>query len=298
MLGTDLQPAWDLISESLTDSGHGAITDHHPLSGGSINSAYRVTTESGVSLFVKVNNEHGLSMFEAEHDGLNELAAANAIRVPKPVVAGSGAGRSWFVSEYISLGRGNSHSNALLGEQMAALHRTKANRFGWSRDNTIGSTPQPNGQSDSWIDFYRDQRLKFQIDLAANNGFRGSLQEKGERLLADLSVFFTGYSPQPSLLHGDLWGGNRAFDENGQPVIFDPAVYYGDREADIAMTELFGGFESDFYAAYNEAWPLDEGYAVRKILYNLYHILNHANLFGGGYASQAESMIGLLLSET
>jgi len=135
------------------------------------------------------------------------------------------------------------------------------------------------------------------FELAARNGFTGSLQIKGERLMADMDVFFSTYRPQPSLLHGDLWAGNRAFDTAGQAVIFDPAVYYGDHEADIAMSELFGAFGADFYAAYNEAWPLDGGYAVRKILYNLYHILNHANLFGGAYASQAESMIDRLLAE-
>ncbi|ATX79549.1 Fructosamine-3-kinase [Mariprofundus aestuarium] len=289
---------WSLISKSLDGAvGCGKITTSHSLSGGSINSAYRVTTESEVSFFVKLNRESGLEMFEAECDGLYELIAANAIRVPLAVTTGSGAGHAWLVTEYINLGRGSGDSDRLLGMQLAALHRQAEESYGWFRDNTIGSTVQHNRRSGNWIDFYRHQRLKFQLDLAASNGFRGSLQEKGERLLADLGTFFVGYTPQPSLLHGDLWGGNCAFDEKGQPVMFDPAVYYGDREADIAMTELFGGFGADFYDAYNEEWPLDSGYAVRKTLYNLYHILNHANLFGGGYASQAEAMVDRLLSE-
>jgi len=289
---------WSLISGSLHNiTGCGAITDSHALSGGSINSAYRVNTEEGVPYFVKLNTLSELSMFEAESDGLDELVAANAIRVPLAVTTGSGAGHSWLVSEYIKLGSGEATSQRLLGLQMAALHRNSDSSFGWYRDNTIGSTPQYNTQSQHWIEFYRERRLKFQLDLAARNGFTGSLQMKGERLLADLGRFFTGYSPQPSLLHGDLWGGNCAFDESGAPVIFDPAVYYGDREADIAMTELFSGFSSRFYEAYNDLWPLDDGYKVRKTLYNLYHILNHANIFGGGYASQAEIMIDRLLSE-
>ncbi|NWF39736.1 fructosamine kinase family protein [Mariprofundus sp. NF] len=289
---------WSLISESLHNiTGCGAITDSHALSGGSINSAYRVNTEEGVPYFVKLNTLSSLSMFEAESDGLDELVAANAIRVPLAVTTGSGAGHSWLVSEYINLGSGESTSQRLLGLQMAALHRNSDSSFGWYRDNTIGSTAQINTESDSWVDFYRDNRLKFQLDLAARNGFTGSLQSKGERLLADLDSFFTDYSPQPSLLHGDLWGGNAAFDEQGQPLIFDPAVYYGDREADVAMTELFGGFSTEFYAAYNDSWQLDTGYRVRKTLYNLYHILNHANLFAGGYAAQAESMMDQLLSE-
>ncbi len=236
-------------------------------------------------------------MFAAEADGLCELASAKAIRVPIPVCYGKAAGKSWLVTEYIGFGRGEEDSAQLLGRQLATLHRQSSEQFGWFRDNTIGSTPQHNAWSNDWVDFYRDHRLRFQLELAARNGFAGSLQIKGERLMANLDVFFSSYAPIASLLHGDLWGGNRAFDESGQPVIFDPAVYYGDREADIAMTELFSGFGADFYAAYQEAWPLDAGYSVRKSLYNLYHILNHANLFGGGYAVQAESMIDRLLAE-
>jgi len=287
-----------LISEALnkvTDCG--SITSFHNLSGGSINSAYRLNTEADVSYFFKLNHSSVLSMFEAESDGLDELAAANAIRVPLVIDTGSGAGFSWLISEFIQLGRGESGSQRLLGLQLAALHRQCDRDFGWFRDNTIGSTPQCNTHSQNWIEFYREQRLKFQLDLAVSNGFTGSIQHKGERILADLDCFFSDYQPQPSLLHGDLWGGNCAFDTHGQPVIFDSAVYYGDREADLAMTELFGGFSTEFYSAYNDSWPLDGGYQVRKTLYNLYHILNHANLFGGAYVSQAESMIDRLLSE-
>jgi fructosamine-3-kinase len=142
--------------------------------------------------------------------------------------------------------------------------------------------------------FWRDQRLGYQLKLAARSG--RDLLKKGERILADLGAFFQNYRPVPSLLHGDLWGGNVSAVER-QPVIFDPAVYYGDREADLAMTELFGGFSEQFYQAYRDTWPLDDGYPVRKTLYNLYHVLNHFNLFGGGYGSQAERMIDSLLSE-
>jgi len=236
-------------------------------------------------------------MFEAEADGLRALACSQTIRIPEPVCVGAMEAHSWLVTEYVPLGRGQSHSASLLGQQLAGLHRSTSPGFGWFRDNTIGSTPQINKQNGNWVLFYRDQRLKFQLDLAARNGISGSLQDKGYRLMDDLAVFFESYLPVPSLLHGDLWGGNCSFDAQGDPVIFDPAVYYGDRETDIAMTELFGGFSGDFYAAYNEVWPLHDGYGVRKELYNLYHILNHANLFGGGYASQAESMIDRLLAE-
>src|SRR5208283_1970991 len=144
----------------------------------------------------------------------------------------------------------------------------------------------------------REQRLGFQLDLAARKGYGGKLQELGHQLMERLPEFFEGYHPQPSLLHGDLWGGNHACTSDGAPVIFDPAPYYGDREADLAMTELFGGFDQEFYTAYRAAWPPDAGYTTRRILYNLYHILNHANLFGGGYARQAEGMMQSLLNRS
>ena len=176
------------------------------------------------------------------------------------------------------------------------MHRTTRPQFGWWRDNTIGSTPQINTEEHDWIAFFREHRLHYQLELTATHG-NTRLLRAGEKLLEALPAFYSDYTPPASLLHGDLWGGNHGQLRDGTPVIFDPAVYYGDREADLAMTELFGGFSFSFYAAYNEAWPLDAGYRVRRELYNLYHVLNHFNLFGGGYAGQAEGMIGRLVSE-
>jgi protein-ribulosamine 3-kinase len=236
-------------------------------------------------------------MFEAERDGLTELAGVGSVRVPVPVCTGQAGGSAFLVMEYIRFGRPAADSAARLGRGLAEMHRHAGESFGWWRDNTIGSTPQPNGLDDDWVRFWRDRRLGHQLHLAAANGFGGTLQRLGERLLAELPAFFTAYRPTPSLLHGDLWGGNYAVDGSGAPVIFDPAVYYGDRETDLAMTKLFGGFSEDFYAAYREAWPLDAGYRQREALYKLYHVLNHANLFGGGYARQAEGMMDQLLSE-
>jgi fructosamine-3-kinase len=236
-------------------------------------------------------------MFAAEAEGLEEMAAANAVRVPRPLCWDVAEHQSFLVMEYIEFGGRAAEAAPRLGEQLAAMHQRTSNSFGWHRDNTIGSTPQINTSREDWSGFWREQRLAFQLNLLAHKGIGGSLQQKGERLMADLSAFFSGYAPQASLLHGDLWGGNQAVDAEGEPVIFDPAVYYGDRETDIAMTELFGGFPPAFYEAYNATWPLDAGYAVRKTLYNLYHILNHANLFGGGYARQAEGMMDRLLAE-
>ncbi len=234
-------------------------------------------------------------MFEAEAKGLREIAAAGAVRVPAPVCFGVAGGRAFLALEYLELAGGE--GDARLGEQLARLHRHVGDRFGWHMDNTIGATPQINTPMTDWVAFFRRHRLGFQLRLAAERGLGGGLQRKGERLMADMDVLFSGHDPAPSLLHGDLWGGNRGSLTDGTPVVFDPAVYYGDREADLAMTGLFGGFGPDFYAAYRAAWPLDDGYPVRRELYNLYHILNHANLFDGGYAARAESMMDRLLAE-
>ncbi|NOU14872.1 MAG: fructosamine kinase family protein [Methylococcaceae bacterium] len=267
-----------------------------PIAGGDINAAYKLECQDQ-SYFVKLNRAALLSMFEAEAAGLHQLALANTVKVPQPITVGVSDQQAFIVLDYIPLKSKNAQSDRLLGQQLALLHQQIQPYFGWQQDNTIGSTPQLNTLRKNWLEFWREQRLGFQLQLAAKNGFGGQLQSQGQRLLADLSVFFTSYQPHPCLLHGDLWAGNAAADGAGQPVIFDPACYYGDRETDIAMTELFGGFGADFYAAYNATYPLDAGYKVRKTLYNLYHILNHLNLFGGGYLGQAQRAIASLLAE-
>jgi fructosamine-3-kinase len=266
------------------------------IGGGCINSAYRLVGQSH-SFFVKLNRADKLDMFEAEAEGLQELIAANAIRVPQPICVGSDDDRAWLVMEYFEPGAGNGVSAEVFGRQLARMHRVTAPEFGWQRDNTIGSTPQINTRSHDWLLFWHDYRLGFQLWLAGRHGASHKLIQKGEALQAQMGGLFDGYRPEASILHGDLWSGNYAITREGEPVIFDPAVYYGDRETDLAMTELFGGFPARFYAAYNEVWPLDSGYEVRKNFYNLYHILNHFNLFGGGYAGQAERMIDQLLAE-
>ncbi len=262
--------------------------------GGDISEAF--TLSDGTRMFfAKVQPASRLPMFEAEAAGLAELAAANAVRVPQVICHGVAVGRAYLVLEYLLL---RPHGDAAqLGRQLAQQHRISAAQFGGARDNWIGATPQPNAWMAGWVDFWRERRLGFQLKLAAQNGYGGTLQRDGEALMAGLEDVFAGYRPQPSLLHGDLWGGNHGFLDDGAPVIFDPAVYYGDRECDLAMSELFGGFAPGFHAAYREAWPLDAGYAVRRMLYNLYHILNHANMFGGGYPAQAQRMLAQLLAE-
>jgi len=273
-----------------------ALESRTPVGGGCINRCYRVAG-CGRAFFVKVNAAGRRAMFEAEAAGLAETAATATMRVPAPVCAGANADAAWLVLEYIEFGEAMTQSMARLGEALAALHRATARKFGWARDNTIGSTPQINTQNGDWISFWRDCRLGHQLNLAAHNGAPKELLKKGERLAAGLQALFANRAVKPALLHGDLWGGNAGFDRDGSPVVFDPAVYYGDREADLAMTELFGGFSADFYAAYRGAFALDAGYDVRKQLYNLYHVLNHFNLFGGGYAAQAETLVDRLLAE-
>lgn len=276
------------------------VIAHSSIAGGDINRAWRLelggTNGETENFFVKQNRADRTEMFAAETEGLAELARNPELRIPAVITQGIAGDHAYLVLEYIAFGRGSTESAAQLGRGLAAQHRITAPSFGWQRDNTIGSTPQPNPWAANWIAFYRDQRLGFQLELAQRNGASASLLCAGEQLQDALPRFFVDYTPQPSLLHGDLWGGNWGTDEHGTPVLFDPAVYYGDREADLAMTELFGGFPSDFYAAYNEAFPLDPGYRQRKDLYNLYHILNHFNLFGGGYADQALRMTERLLA--
>jgi protein-ribulosamine 3-kinase len=271
------------------------ISNATPVGGGSINQAFRLEDGKGERYFLKVNDARHHPMFIAEAAGLDALAATDTLRVPRTITHGIAGDQGYLVLQYLELGsRGNAR---FLGEQLAALHRCTADQFGFAGDNFIGTTLQPNARTNDWIGFWRQHRLGFQLTLAANNGYGGRLQSLGEKLMEVLPAFFAGYTPQPSLLHGDLWGGNHAFLPDGTPAIFDPAAYYGDRECDLAMTELFGGFPENFYAAYRAIWPLDPGYATRRDLYNLYHILNHANLFGGGYATQAEQMMQRLLDE-
>jgi protein-ribulosamine 3-kinase len=263
--------------------------------GGCISRCWRWETATG-PVFVKQAGPDGLGMLEAERRGLEELRAAMALRAPAPLALGCFEGGVFLALEWIDLASATAAVEERLGEQLAALHRHRADRFGFDAGNFIGATPQPNGWCEDWVVFLRESRLGFQLDLAAAGGHGGRLQERGRRLLELLDVFFATYRPAPSLLHGDLWGGNWGADRSGAPVLYDPAVYYGDREADIAMTKLFGGFGPRFYSAYVASCPLDQAAGTRRDLYNLYHVLNHLNLFGGSYLAQAESMIDRLLA--
>jgi len=280
-------PDWTAI---LSELGLGKETPL-PVSGGDISSAWRVG-----DVFLKTGPVSSYDMFSAEAEGLAEFSTVGVIRVPKVLTCGALGETAWLATEWLQLSRPTHATEARLGEQLALLHDVPRDRFGWHRDNTIGLTPQHNSWSDDWVDFFREHRLGYQLQLADENGYSGSLQVNGARLLERLPVFFENYEPRPALLHGDLWSGNWGCCD-GAPVIFDPAVYYGDPESDLAMTRLFGGFGPAFYEAYSAVAPPAAGSHNRNDLYQLYHVLNHLNLFGSAYLGRAQELIDKLLYE-
>jgi fructosamine-3-kinase len=289
---------WSAVADALAAAA-GADVARAPesaVSGGCIHEAWRWRAGAD-ALFLKTSPAAHAPMLAAEARGLAELASADAVRVPHVVAQGVAGDLAWLALEWLDFSESSAAADALLGESLAALHRVRAHAFGFESDNYVGRTPQSNAWCADWVEFLRDRRLRPQLALAARQGARSALVDRGERLLDCVGVFYSSYRPAPSLLHGDLWSGNRAVTRAGVPVVFDPACYYGDREADLAMTRLFGGFGPRFYAAYVSAWPLDAAAGYRRDLHNLYHVLNHHNLFGGGYAAQAEAMIGALLAE-
>ncbi len=267
-----------------------------PISGGDINQAYKLTFQTQTTdclYFIKLNQVDGLSMFEAEAAGLTQIAQTQTIRVPVPICSGVHENYAYLILEYCPIVPLTDRTRHELGRKLAELHLASGSTaFGWQQNNTIGSTPQPNPWTTNWAEFWQGSRIGYQLDLAQQKGGRFKY---GDRLLANIPEILQAHSPKPSLVHGDLWGGNAGALATGEPVIFDPAVYWGDREVDLAMTELFGGFGAAFYQGYEAVYPIEPGFANRKSLYNLYHILNHYNLFGGSYGRQADRMMADLL---
>lgn len=288
-------PDWSSIARQLDEAGipAGNNPTPTPISGGDISAAWRLEADDR-EVFLKTGRIDSLHMFTGEAEGLAEIAKAKVLRVPEVYVVGETADSAFLALEWLTFGRSDSDVEQRFGERLATLHRTTARRFGWHRDNTIGLTPQQNAWSKDWVAFFQEHRLGYQLRLARENGFSGELQKQGRRLQKRLPSLFEDYEPVPSLLHGDLWGGNWA-SSDGEPVIFDPAVYYGDRETDLAMTKLFGGFGKAFYESYEAAWPLQPGSHERLTLYQLYHVLNHLNLFGSGYLGRALALTSALL---
>jgi fructosamine-3-kinase len=288
---------FDAIADAIAaHTGTSFTTDHvRPVSGGSIHRSWQI--DDGTNrYFVKTNEILSAPIFAAEARGLRELSAAGVLRTPTFVTLGQTETLAFLVLEHVDLAPLEQASGTSLGAALAQLHRVTGDAFGWHEDNFIGATPQHNAPHPGWPHFFGERRLRPQLQLAQHNGMDKSLAAKGCAVIERIGGLFIDYRPAPSLLHGDLWSGNAGQDSMGAPVIYDPACYYGDRETDIAMAELFGGFPASFYAAYRIAWPLDSGYEMRKPLYNLYHILNHFNLFGGAYLGQAQRMIEGLLA--
>lgn len=277
----------------------GAPLELEPVGGGCIAEAQVAVFTDGSSVFVKCA-EAAPDLFEREAEGLAALASAGAIRVPEVLAVDSGA----LVLEHIKQAPRQSDFFALFGSEFARLHRFKGPACGFPHNNYIGSTPQANapvrghwiagagdGDGSDWPEFFIERRLRFQADLAVERGHGNQLLHLLDRCETRLNELLCAAIEPPCILHGDLWGGNFIVDEKGRACLIDPAVYFGHREADLAMTRLFGGFEPVFYEAYNDKWPLADGHSERLPIYQLYHVLNHLNLFGGGYYAQSENIL-------
>lgn len=294
--------------EAVLQEHHGGpveIAASIPVSGGCIHDARLLTLADGRRFFLKSDDfgqrpGHAADLFDREAEGLAALAAADALRVPRDPLPGRVGNTAFLVMEAIPVGSAGQESNPAFwedfGRGFAALHRNTANdgasnparpaACGFAHDNYLGGTPQPNPWSDDWPDFFRQHRLGHQLALARTGGrSTAELERLGDRLANRLDDLLSLPEEPACLLHGDLWSGNFVADDTGAPVLVDPAAYYGHREADLAMTRLFGSFDRRFYAAYEEAWPLPAGSPERQDIYQLYHLLNHLNLFGDGYLS-------------
>ena len=288
---------WQDLSRQLTvlfdnDFSISAVT---PVAGGDINQSYCITGNNNRRLFVKLNSSAEADFFHCEAVGLNHIQKTGAIACPTPLLCGNSQPYAFLITPYHHM---RPHGDEFLfGQQLAKMHQRTHDYFGFDRDNYIGQTPQINTLEACWANFFLENRITPQLKLAYRNGFTAPLKKQALKLLEAIPGLLADYNPQPSLVHGDLWGGNKGFLTDGTPIIFDPACYYGDREVDIAMTHLFGGFGSDFYRGYDSIWPLNKDYKKRMRLYNLYHQLNHLNLFGSSYLKSCIATIQSLAQQ-
>jgi fructosamine-3-kinase len=268
-----------------------SVTAERPVGGGCIANAARLETTHG-PFFSKRSSSLPAAMFTVEAEGLAALACPGGPRVPRPVAVWTGAGEAFLLMEWIESARPGAGFHRRFGRELATLHRERrGDAFGLAHDNFIGSTPQPNTQEATWCAFFAEHRLGYQLQLAVDRSRLGSGTARSIESIMSRTSDLLVEPEHPSLLHGDLWGGNYMCDTEGRAVLIDPAVYYGHPEADLAMTELFGGFRPEFYSGYSEVSPIDRGYRERRDLYNLYHMLNHLNIFGGGYRGSVESIV-------
>lgn len=282
------------------------VVGRSPVGGGCIHRAWCLETAGQGRLFAKTNRADRLPLLAAEAEGLLALSqvAPPALVIPSPLAWGVAGEQAVLVLPWLELARSDRGAGAwaACGADLARLHRSSrhapprqgqhAGGFGWGQDNFIGTSPQRNGWRESWGSFFAECRLRPQLQWLAE---KGSVLERSEVLLERLPQWLDGHGVEPCLVHGDLWSGNASLLAGGGGSVFDPAIYLGDRETDLAMAQLFGGFPAAFFAGYNEEWPLAEGWQARADAYNLYHLLNHANLFGGGYKKQAQATLNALL---
>jgi protein-ribulosamine 3-kinase len=283
------------LREGLSAALGVAVVSLAPISSGDISRAWCAELADGERCFLKSNRRDLLDMFEAEAEALSVIAASETIRVPQPRVHGSEGSVAFLALEWLDLAPGDGACASELGRRLAAMHAINAPQFGWHRDNTLGSAPQFNARTTDWVAFWRDCRLGPQLALADGHGLGPELSEPGARLMDALPAILSDISPTPVLQHGDLWSGNWAALPDGSPVIYDPASYYGHAEADLAMMALFGGFPQPCWDSYHELLPRQPGWEHRRDLYQLHHLLNHANLFGGGYIAQSVAVMERLL---
>ncbi|MBL1377331.1 fructosamine kinase family protein [Zobellella iuensis] len=280
---------WPVIANQISEATGSDFTilDKKPLSGGDINQAFRIS-DGHKSYFVKLNDRARVDMFRCEWNSLDHLLRTQTLVIPKPICCGTTVGSSFLVLEYLPLGESDEQDWHMLGRQLAHLHRSHSQpMYGWDEDNFLGTSVQPNAWHKKWSTFFAEQRVGWQLKLLEEKGIRfGDIEE----IVGAIKLRLANHHPSASLLHGDLWRGNLAFTEH-MGVLFDPASYFGDRETDIAMTELFGQFPLVFYQGYHAVWPLDEGYTERRELYNLYHLLNHVNHFGEPYFAQTKTSL-------
>lgn len=267
-----------------------SIESIRPVHGGDINDAYQVQANIG-SFFIKINDAKKYpEMFEREASGLKELANTGVIQIPEVVTVGEIESDAFLLLEWVEQGNPSSTFWEDFGQQLAKLHQTTSDQFGWDKDNYIGSLVQYNSWKNDWSTFYILNRLEPQLKLAMEHGLLYSLHSNAfEKLFHRLDQLFP--DEQPALLHGDLWSGNFMVSSQGNPIIMDPAVYYGHREMDLAMTKLFGGFNSKLYDSYQDINPLEKNWEERVCLCNFYPLLVHVNLFGGGYVNQVEGIL-------
>jgi protein-ribulosamine 3-kinase len=289
MIPPDLQAA---VEEKLSGifSSHFSILKNQPVGGGCINHAHKLETNH-VNFFLKWNDASAYpKMFEAEAKGLSELRSAKALYIPDVVLSGEANGKSFLILEWIEPGKRKNNFWNDFGEKLALIHQHTSTNFGLDHDNYIGSLNQSNRQHTSWTEFFIHERLEPQLKLAIDNNKLSNHQiTHSSNLFNRLHEIIP--EEKPSLLHGDLWNGNFMIGKDGSACLIDPAVYYGHREMDLAMTKLFGGFDSAFYQSYNETFPLEKNFETRIDIHNLYPLLVHVNLFGGGYIQQVNSIL-------